>query len=101
MLMIEHVIIADGLACMAGVAAHVRNNAGLNAARDFVVGLVVADGVEEIAPFVYVRILVVVLDFGLPDALGGIGVLTTIGAGRFAAVTVLRGDGDTFGAVHV
>ena len=44
-----------------------RDEAGFDAALDFVVGLVVADGVDQVVPFVLIGILLALDGFGLPE----------------------------------
>ena len=53
---VEHLVESDDLAGVGGHAAHRRDQAGLGAALHFVVGLVVADGVDQVVPFQLIRI---------------------------------------------
>ena len=56
MLAVEHVLEGDFLAGMRGHAAHAGDQAGFDAALRFVVGLVLADGLNQVIPFVLVGI---------------------------------------------
>ena len=75
--------------------------AGLDAALGFVVGLVVADGVHQVVPFVLIGILLVRVDFGIPDHVRALRILALEGAGGQAAVAGLGDDGHAFAAVDV
>ena len=48
---VEHLVVGDDLAGVGGHAAHRGHQAGLGAALDFVVRLVLADGVDQVVPF--------------------------------------------------
>src|SRR5687767_9638433 len=53
---VEDVVVGDDLACMGGHATHGGDEAGLGAALDFVVGLILADGADQVFPFEVVGI---------------------------------------------
>ena len=50
-LAVEHVVVGDDLAGVGGHAAHRGDEAGLRAALDLVVRLVLADGADQVFPF--------------------------------------------------
>ena len=66
MLVVERFIEGDFLAAVGAEAAHIADDAGFDAAFDFVMGFVVADGIEEGDPFVFVGVIEFTRDFGLP-----------------------------------
>src|SRR6185503_14751226 len=87
------------LAGVGAQAAHIADDTGFDAAFDFVVGFVVADGIEEGDPFVFVGVIVFTRDFGLPEAVFGGGVLACAGAGGAGAVVRAGDDGNAFGSL--
>ena len=50
-LVLQDLVVGDDLAGVGGHAAHRGDQAGLGAALDLVVGLVLADGVDQVVPF--------------------------------------------------
>ena len=100
MVVVERFIEGDFLPGVGAEAAHIADDAGFDAAFDFVVGLVVADGIEEGNPFVLVWVIEFARDFGLPKAVFGGGILAFVGAGGSGAVVRPGDDRHTFGSLR-
>src|SRR5205807_6219729 len=95
----ERFIVGDFLAGMSAEAAHIADDAGFDAAFDFVVGFVVADGLEESDPFVFVGIVEFKRHFGLPKAVFSGAVLAFVSAGGASAIVRARNNGHAFGSL--
>ncbi len=100
MLAVEHVVVGDHAAGVGGHAAHGGDHAGDGAAFGFVVGLVVADGVDEVAPFVAVRVVFAAGHFGFPHQAFLGGEVPFVNRRREAAIPAFGDDGAAFAAVQ-
>src|SRR6266536_424303 len=65
--MIQHLVVGHFLAGVGRHAPHRRDDAGLNAERHFIVGLVIANRVHQVIPLVQVGVVLAGLYFGLPN----------------------------------
>src|SRR6266436_8629643 len=101
MLAVEHFFVSNFLAGVGGHAAQAGREAGLDAARDFIVGLVVADGVHQVVPFIGVWVPLIGRDFRGPNQVGRLGILAFEGAGRQSDVSLGSDNGHAFAALGV
>src|SRR5664280_1040254 len=100
-LAVEYVFESNLLAGVGGHAAHARDKAAFRAAFGLVVRLVVADGVQQIVPLVYIGILLARWDIGGPNHVRALRILALEGHGRGSAVACLGGDSQAFAAMHI
>ena len=96
---VEHFVEGDYPPGVGRPAAHVGHDACLDAALDLVVRLVVADGVDQVVPFVVVRAALVRGRLGLPDHVGTIERMGSVGARRRPAVARLGNHRRALGAL--
>src|SRR5439155_18405643 len=99
-LAVQHFLERDLLAGVRGHAAHGGHQAGFHTPFDFVVGFVIADGVNQVVPFIQIRILLVRVYFGCPEHAGAVGILALVSAGGQSTVVGLRDDRHAFAALR-
>ncbi len=97
---VEHVVECDDPTGVGGHATHRGHQAGFDAALDFIVGRVLADGVDEIVPFVLVRVVLFGGELGFPNQVRRRGCLALVSGRRHADVAVVGNHRRAFGPVR-
>ena len=97
---VEHLVVGDDPAGVGGHAAHRSHQAGLDAPFHLVVGFVVADGVDQVVPFVLVGTFVACYAFGFPEPVRPRRAQALERGGRPSAVAAVGDDRRALGAVR-
>src|SRR5262245_44251038 len=99
--MVKHLVTGNNSAGVGSHATHSGDEASLGAARDFVVGPCVADGVHQVIPLQLVRIRLIVRTSPAPGNIRVGEILTTESTATAGGVSRGGDDGRSAGTVGI